>query len=52
LKAVGRCVRRRRAGDQAINSNSASCQASSDMHSASGTSDNDWRNWVAVHGND
>jgi hypothetical protein len=42
LKALGRCVRRRRAGYQANNSNSA----------ASETSDNDWRNWVAVHGND
>ncbi|KAK2421300.1 heterogeneous nuclear ribonucleoprotein A0 [Trifolium repens] len=42
LKALGRCVRRRRAGPQANNSDSASSE----------TSDNDWRNWVAVHGND
>jgi hypothetical protein len=52
LKALGRCVRRRRAGDHANESNSASCQASSDLRSTSATSDNDWRNWVAVHGND
>jgi hypothetical protein len=52
LKALGRCVRRRRAGDHANESYSTSCQASSDLRSASGTSDNDWRNWVAVHGND
>lgn len=52
LKALGRCVRRRRAGDHANESNSASCQVSSDLRSTSGTSDNDWRNWVAVHGND
>ncbi|WJX25076.1 hypothetical protein P8452_14151 [Trifolium repens] len=31
---------------------SGPCQASSDLRSASGTSENDWRNWVAVHGND
>jgi hypothetical protein len=52
LKALGRCVHRRRAGDHANESYSTSCQASSDLRSASGTSDNDWRNWVAVHGND
>jgi hypothetical protein len=41
LKALGRCVRRRRAGDQGNNLNSASCHASSDLNSASGASDND-----------
>jgi hypothetical protein len=36
-----------------VNSSSfAGCQASSDVSSASGPSDDDWRNWVAVHGND
>jgi hypothetical protein len=52
LKVLGRCVRRRITGDQANSSNAASYQASSDVSSASGTSDNDWRNWLVVHGND
>jgi hypothetical protein len=52
LKALGRCARRRRAGAEASSSNVASCQASSDVSPASGTNDDDWRNWVAVHGND
>ncbi|WJX65942.1 hypothetical protein P8452_50550 [Trifolium repens] len=52
LKALGRCVRRRRVGGIVNSSSFAGCQASSDVSSASGPSDDDWRNWVAVHGND
>jgi hypothetical protein len=48
LKALGKCVRRRRSGDR---SNPAS-HASSEESSVSGTGNNDWTNWVAVHGND
>jgi hypothetical protein len=52
LKALGKCVRRRRGGDQAIRSSPASGQASSEESSAGGSSNNDWKNWVAVHGNE
>jgi hypothetical protein len=48
---MGRCARKRRCEDQVNISNPASSQASGGS-SASGTSDNDWQNWVAVHGND
>jgi hypothetical protein len=51
LKVMGRCVRKRRCGDQANISDPASSQASGGS-SASEASDNDWQNWVAVHGND
>jgi hypothetical protein len=52
LKALGRCVRKRRAGVQGNSSNMAGGQAFSDASSTSGANDDDWRNWVAVHGND
>jgi hypothetical protein len=35
---------------QGNGSNHAIGQASSDVSSASGTSSDDWKNWVAVHG--
>jgi hypothetical protein len=41
LKALGRCVRRRIARVQRNSWNTASCHASSDLHSAFGASDND-----------
>jgi hypothetical protein len=49
---LGRCLRRRRAAGLVNSPSIAGCQASSDVSSASGPSDDDWRNWVAVHGND
>jgi hypothetical protein len=49
LKALGRCVRRRRAVVQGNGTNHVSGQASSDVSSASGTTGDDWKNWVAVH---
>jgi hypothetical protein len=52
LKALGRCVRRRKAGVQVTSSNFQGDPASTDVSSESGTKDNDWRNWVAVHGNE
>jgi hypothetical protein len=52
LKALGKCVPRRRGGDQAIRSSPASGRASSEESSAGGSSNNDWKNWVAVHGNE
>jgi hypothetical protein len=52
LKALGRCVRRRRAGDQTTGSDPISGHTTSDVSSATGTDDNDWKNWVALHGND
>jgi hypothetical protein len=52
LKALGKCIRRRRGGDQANRSNPASGQASSEESSAAGSDNNDWKNWVAVHGNE
>jgi hypothetical protein len=50
LKALGRCVRRRRTGVPVNNSYSPGGQASSDT--SSGAKDDDWRSWVAVHGNE
>jgi hypothetical protein len=52
LKALGKCVRKRRGGDQAIRSSPASCQATPEVFSTSSTDNNDWKNWVAVHGNE
>jgi hypothetical protein len=52
LKAIRKCVRRRRGGDETNKSNSASSQAISEDSSMSRAVNNDWRNWVAVHGND
>jgi hypothetical protein len=52
LKALGRCVRRRRTGAQANSSDPANCLGSSEVSSASGSNDNEWRSWVAVHGDD
>ncbi|KAK2444862.1 heterogeneous nuclear ribonucleoprotein A0 [Trifolium repens] len=52
LKAIGKCVRRRRAGVESAKSNSASSQDGPEDSSMSGTVNNDWMNWVAVHGND
>jgi hypothetical protein len=49
LKALGKCVRRRRGGER---SDPTSCRGASDESSASGTGNNDWTNWVAVHGNE
>jgi hypothetical protein len=40
LKALGKCVRRRRGGGQAISAEA----------STSGPTNNDWQNWVTVHG--
>jgi hypothetical protein len=42
LKVLGKCVRRRRGRDHAASTESSS----------SGPTNNDWRNWVTVHGND
>ncbi|WJX94029.1 hypothetical protein P8452_75494 [Trifolium repens] len=52
LKAIGKCVRRRRAGVESAKSNSASSQDGPEDSSMSGTVNKDWMNWVAVHGND
>jgi hypothetical protein len=49
LKALGKCVRRRRGGER---SDPTSCRAASEESSASRTGNNDWTNWVAVHGNE
>jgi hypothetical protein len=42
LKVLGKCARRRKGADHAASTES----------SASGSTNNDWKNWVTVHGND
>ncbi|MCH87513.1 cytochrome P450, partial [Trifolium medium] len=51
LKVLEKSVRRRRGGDKVKRSSPKSCQAASEESSSSGIN-NDWKNWVAVHGND
>ncbi|PNX67195.1 hypothetical protein L195_g063407, partial [Trifolium pratense] len=45
-------VRQRRGGDGVNRSCTMSRQASSGDSSSSGSVNNDWQNWVAIHGND
>ncbi|PNX95462.1 putative sulfate transporter, partial [Trifolium pratense] len=52
LKVLKKKVRRRRGGDDINRSCSVSRLASSGDSSSSGSISNDWKNWVAVHGND
>ncbi|PNX78571.1 hypothetical protein L195_g034549 [Trifolium pratense] len=52
LKALKKNVRRRRGGDGFNRSCSMSCLGSSGGSNSSGSVNNDWTNWVAVHGND
>ncbi|XP_045797610.1 uncharacterized protein LOC123891756 [Trifolium pratense] len=52
LKVLKKSVRRRRGGDEVNRSCSLSRQASSGGSSSSVSVNNDWKNWVAVQGND
>ncbi|XP_045791437.1 uncharacterized protein LOC123886142 [Trifolium pratense] len=52
LKALKKKVRRRRGGDGLNRSCSMSCHVPSGDTVSSGSVNNDWTNWVAVHGND
>ncbi|CAJ2667463.1 unnamed protein product [Trifolium pratense] len=52
LKVLKKSVRQRRGGDGVNRSCTMSRQASSDDSSSLGSVNNDWKNWVAIHGND
>ncbi|PNX85649.1 hypothetical protein L195_g041719, partial [Trifolium pratense] len=52
LKVLKKSVRRRRGGDGLNRSCSMSCHVSSGDSGSLGSVNNDWMNWVAVHGND
>ncbi|PNX87532.1 hypothetical protein L195_g043622 [Trifolium pratense] len=52
LKTLKKCVRRRRGGDGLNRSCYMSCHVSPGDSGSSGSVNNDWMNWVAVHGND
>ncbi|CAJ2632329.1 unnamed protein product [Trifolium pratense] len=52
LKALKKKVRRRRGGDGFNRSCSMSRHVSSGDSVSSGSINNDWTNWVAIHGND
>ncbi|XP_045831171.1 uncharacterized protein LOC123922499 [Trifolium pratense] len=52
LKVLKKSVRQRRGGDGVNRSCTMSRQASSGDSSSSGSVNNDWQNWVAIHDND
>jgi hypothetical protein len=52
LKVLGKCVRRRRAGAQGEQAPSADRKTSSESPPSLGSNTNDWKNWVAVHGDE
>ncbi|MCI29560.1 sulfate transporter, partial [Trifolium medium] len=52
LKILKKSVRRSRGGDGVNRSCSVSRQATSEESASSGSINNDWKNWVDVHGDE